>query len=123
MVQNTIFLKNLILMTFLDEGEILISDTMRLMAVLAKTNEIEAGMTAYRTVQDWNRSKEARNAEHLCAVARALMDVSLEAVTEILTTTSYNEDQLIAILTAVGLRPVDAKDVKKIIIKERNRRK
>lgn len=111
-------------MIFLDnEGEKVISDTMRLMAVLAKTNEIESGMTAYRTVQDWNRSKEERNAEHFCAVARALMDSSLEAVTEILTTTSYNEDQLIAILSAMGMRPVDAQDVTKIIIKERNRRK
>lgn len=100
----------------------MISNTMRLMAVLAKTNEIESGMIAYRTVQDWNRSKEERNAEHICAVARALMDVSLEAVTEILKTTSYNENQLIAILSAMGMRPVDAKDVTKIIVKERNRR-
>lgn len=109
-------------MTYLDEGEKVISDTMRLMAVLAKTNEIESGMTTYRTVKEWDRSKEARNAEHLCAVARALMDSSLEAVTEILTTTSYSEDQLIAILSAIGMRPVDAKTTTKIIIKERNRR-
>ena len=105
-----------------NEGEKVISDTMRLMAVLAKTNEIENGMSSYRIVKDWDRSKEARNAEHLCAVARALMDLSLEAVTEILTTTSYNENQLIAILSAIGMRPVDAKDIIKIISKERNRR-
>ena len=104
-----------------NEGEKVISDTMRLMAVLAKTGEIETGMAAYRTVKDWDRSKEARNAEHLCAVARALMDSSLEAVTEILTTTSYDKNQLIAILCAMGMRPVDAKEVAQMIDIERSK--
>ena len=92
------------------------------MAVLAKTNEIEAGMTAYRTVKDWEKSNEPKEPEYYFAVARALMGLSLDAVTEILITTNFDEKELIVILTVMSLRSVDAKTVTNHIMKERNRR-
>lgn len=100
----------------------ILSDTMRLMAVLAKTSEVDAGMTAYRTVKDWEKSNEPKEPEYYFAVARALMDLSLDAVTEILITTNFDEKELIMILTVMSLRSVDAKTVTKHIMKERNRR-
>lgn len=103
------------------EGEIVITNTMRLMAVLAKTGEIESGMNAYRTVKEWEKSNDPKLPEYYFAVARALAELSLEAIKEILTTTDYNKDQLIRILSALPMRNIDAKEVAQMIDIERNK--
>lgn len=42
----------------------ILSDTMRLMAVLAKTDEIDSGMQAYRNVKEWEKSNDPKLPEY-----------------------------------------------------------
>ena len=99
----------------------MISDTMRLMAVLAKTSEIDTGMAAYRVVKDWEKSNDPKLPEYYFAIARALTELSLEAIKEILTTTQFNTDQLTRILSALPMRNIDAKEVAQMIDIERSK--
>lgn len=99
----------------------MINDSMRLMAVLAKTGEIEAGMQSYKAVKEWERSDDPKLPEYYFAVARALTDLSLEAIKEILTTTQYDKEQLKRILSALPMRNIDAKEVAQMIDIERSK--
>lgn len=101
----------------------ILSDTMRLMAVLAKTDEIDSGMQAYRNVKEWEKSNDPKLPEYYFAVARNLTELSLEAIKEILSTTQYTEDQLIRILNALPMRTIDAKEVAKMIRIDRDKRR